>query len=81
MTKMDDISQDKPLLHKSAEVQQLLAQVFPVQIERRKNGLCATCGKEVDFAKFQPIDLAEYKISGMCLTCQTLVFGEANEEI
>ena len=35
--------------------------------------LCVTCGKSADNFK-DPISVKEYKISGMCQTCQDQIF-------
>ena len=40
---------------------------------------CVTCKLAVDLGRFVDIaDAKEFMISGMCLTCQELVFGTAN---
>jgi hypothetical protein len=54
-----------------------VAKVFPEEVARVKAGYCATCKKPVhpniDFK--DELSVKEYKISGMCQSCQDGVFG------
>lgn len=45
--------------------------------ERKERGLCPFCGKKVDENSFRDdLSLKEFKISGLCQTCQDEVFGK-----
>ena len=49
---------------------------FGKAVENVEAGLCATCVKKIDFAKFRDeLSKKEYGISGMCQKCQDSVFG------
>ena len=51
--------------------------LFPEQMELAKAGKCTTCSNVIKIDDFRdPLSVQEYKISGMCQTCQDDVFGK-----
>jgi len=54
---------------------QIMASIFPVETERVEKGLCPFCGKEVKEEGFRDeLSKREFKISGLCQTCQDETF-------
>jgi hypothetical protein len=53
--------------------------MFELEYERRKKGLCATCGGNITEFKDE-LSEKEFKITGMCQTCQDDVFECEDEE-
>ncbi len=52
-----------------------VAEVFPNEVEKVKEGFCSLCGEEVDTSEFRDKQsIKEYKISGVCQECQDRVF-------
>lgn len=55
--------------------------IFQEGYDRKTQGKCATCGKDItqdELDSFEPIEWKEYKISGTCKACQLKVFGTQN---
>ena len=53
--------------------------MFELEYERRSKGLCPTCG-EVPGEFKDELSKKEFKITGMCQTCQDDVFECEEEE-
>ncbi len=54
--------------------------MFELETQRRKKGLCATCGGDtIEFR--DEISRKEFRITGMCQTCQDSIFECDEEEI
>jgi len=51
----------------------MVAQLFPENIERIRNGICVACRNEIEDFR-NAINEKEYEISGLCLDCQNKVF-------
>ena len=58
---------------RSYPMQKFLDDVFPEQAANKKQGLCATCGGEVNGFR-DALSKKEYGISGMCQVCQDEIF-------
>lgn len=49
---------------------------FNKQIDRVEHGLCPFCNKKIDPSEFRDKrSRDEYQISGLCQSCQDLMFG------
>ena len=49
--------------------------LFPSQAILRRSGLCPRCGEAVDESEFtDDVARAEYRITGMCAGCQTVIY-------
>jgi hypothetical protein len=48
---------------------------FTSEVEKVEKGICPFCNKEVDVDIMSPEDFREYKISGLCKSCQDGFFG------
>ncbi len=54
----------------------LLKQLFPVEAEEVDMDVCPFCKRAIVMDDFRaPIDVREYKISGLCQSCIDEVFG------
>jgi len=50
---------------------------FGDYVDKVKDGNCPFCTKEIILTEFRnTISVKEYKISGLCQTCQDVVFGK-----
>ena len=55
---------------------QIMSAIFPEETKRVEQGLCPLCGKEVKEEDFKDeLSKKEFKISGMCQSCQDSIFG------
>lgn len=53
---------------------------FGMEVYKVEHGICPTCNKPIDFSKFKDeLNKKEFKISGMCQTCQDSVFESEKE--
>ncbi|MGV9173509.1 MAG: hypothetical protein ACOC44_01285 [Promethearchaeia archaeon] len=50
-----------------------LALIYPVALERLKQGKCVRCQKPIKQFRDEP-SLREYQISGLCQSCQDFFF-------
>lgn len=49
---------------------------FGKAVDAVEAGLCPSCGRKIDVEDFRDaLSKREYKISGLCQTCQDKVFG------
>jgi len=49
---------------------------FSDEVDKVEQGLCPFCSEEIDMDDFrEPINVKEYKISGLCQDCQDEIFG------
>ena len=49
---------------------------FEKEVELKNNNCCPFCKTKIDLTKFKdPLSFKEYKISGLCQTCQDKMFG------
>lgn len=64
--------------YKHPSLEQALKDIFGIdRVKVISDNVCATCGKPVTRLSFRnELSLKEYRISGMCQTCQDSVFGE-----
>lgn len=54
---------------------QIMKAIFPEQMENVEKGLCPFCSKEVKEEDFRDeISKREFKISGLCQSCQDETF-------
>ena len=66
-----------PMANKSPEMRKALEDFFPGLSDDLEAQVCPTCKKRIDMADFDGrLSLKEYHISGMCQTCQDIVFNE-----
>lgn len=54
---------------------EIIESLFPEAIIRIKNKKCPICNGKIDESKFNEISLKEFKISGLCQSCQDKTFG------
>lgn len=52
----------------------IVEKLFPGTIDKIKNNKCPMCNEEISEFKDE-LSKKEYKISGMCQTCQDSTFG------
>ena len=67
-------------MQRSPEMESLLNSFMPKRKERPEQNKCVTCGADVNPMSFQDaISFKEWRISGMCQTCQDSVFNSEEE--
>lgn len=54
----------------------ILEKLFPDMVKLIEEGKCPTCGNAIKIEDFtDPLSVKEFRISGMCQTCQNKTFG------
>ncbi len=72
---MRDLPEPTP---KSLQIESLITQLSPTGMSRQEahaNSLCPFCGKEIQGFR-DNLSVTEYRISGLCQSCQDETFGE-----
>lgn len=60
---------------------QIIRKVLDVAARRRAQGKCPVCGQKTRLSDFlDELSVREYRISGLCQTCQDATFKEEEEE-
>lgn len=59
--------------NQSEGMRKIMDMLFPVEQERRAQGLCPICGREVGDFK-DDLSRKEFAISGLCQQCQDEIF-------
>ena len=55
---------------------EIIEKLFPDAIKRMEEGKCPTCGHAIVPEEFKDeLSVKEYRISGMCQSCQDKTFG------
>lgn len=56
--------------------------IFKKGYEFKTQGRCPTCEEDIDAEEFKDdLSYKEYQISGMCQSCQDMVFDDISEEV
>lgn len=55
--------------------------LFPSHAILRRSGLCPRCGEAVDPSEFlDDVSRAEWRITGLCSGCQTVIYQALEDE-